>query len=463
MNPVEVSELISNLKKRLLSQGDFSPGIAMPHSEATSPYRQLLESIADLRGRPLFYQYISSGRGEGVFVELLDGSVKVDFIGGIGVHILGHSHPKVLAAAKKGALSDVVMQGHLQPGEEYIRLHESLLDVARKGATAFRHVWLAPSGTMANETALKICRQKRKGARHIIAMDRAFAGRSSLMAEVTDNAKYRVGLPRYPEVLRIPFPESTHLDSSYDWEAAGKKALSQMEAYLKEHGDDICAFTFEPIQGEGGFRIGHLDFFLPLLKCCKQAGIPIWVDEVQTFLRTPCPFAVEYFGYQEWVDVATVGKGIQAAATFFRGSFNPAPGLIAGTFAGASAALSASCAILEELTQGDYYGSQGRVAHIQKLFQEKLNYLAQSECKGVLHSVGGVGLMLSFNISEGSLDIMSAFLQKTFKKGLMLFLCGRSPVRVRMLLPAILEERHMDLACKIIAESLHELKAEGVL
>ena len=67
-----------------------------------------------MRLGPLIYPYIGSGFCNGPFVELLDGSVKYDFITGIGVHYFGHAHPLMMKAGLRASLEDLLMQGNLQ-------------------------------------------------------------------------------------------------------------------------------------------------------------------------------------------------------------------------------------------------------------------------------------------------------------------------------------------------------------
>jgi 4-aminobutyrate aminotransferase-like enzyme len=172
-------------------------------------YAALMQDFAQVRGRPLFYEYVGSGRGAGPYVELMDGSVKLDFINGIGVHIFGHAHPRVLEASVKASLSDILMQGHLQMNQEYLDFSQTVIDLAQ--GSRLKHGWICPSGSMANENALKMARQKNTPARFIIAMKDSFAGRTTMMAEVTDNPNYKVGLPEYHEVLRIPFYDKEDL------------------------------------------------------------------------------------------------------------------------------------------------------------------------------------------------------------------------------------------------------------
>ena len=93
--------------------------VKAPTEEGVKHQETLLKQIDDGRGRPLFYPYVGSGVGRGPYVELEDGSIKLDLINGIGVNILGHSHPRLAEAMMKAGMSDLVMQGNLQPNNEY--------------------------------------------------------------------------------------------------------------------------------------------------------------------------------------------------------------------------------------------------------------------------------------------------------------------------------------------------------
>lgn len=423
--------------------------IRPPKPELQDSALRLIEEAGSIRGRPLFYKYIGSGLGNGPFVELIDGSVKLDLINGIGIHIMGHSHPKVIEASIQGALSDVVQQGNLQPNTEYYRTSKKLLEVASR-KSRLKHVWLATCGTMANENALKACRQKRSAARMIIAMQSAFAGRSSLMAEVTDNPSFKVGLPDYNEVLRVPFFDKKDPKSA-------ESSLRILKEHVAKHGKNVGCFTFEPVQGEGGFNVAPREYFLPMLDFCKEQGIPIWLDEVQTFMRTGQFFAFQTLEIGDYVDVCTVAKTVQNGATFFTEEMNPQPGLIAGTFSGSSVALTAGLKILEELDGDEYMGSGGRVQKIHDAFVQMLKDLNETTCKGLLSDAGGLGLMVAVTPLDGSKEKVGALLNKLFDNGLIAFNCGRGPFRLRFLLPAVMTEADIAVAKRIIEKSILEL------
>jgi 4-aminobutyrate aminotransferase-like enzyme len=420
-----------------------------PNPELVKKLEKQLETAAKVRGRPLYYPYIGTGAGRGAYVELEDGSVKLDLINGIGIHLFGHSHPRLMEASMRGAMSDIINQGNLQPNTEYLKLAEKLVALASR-KSRLRHVWLTTSGSRANENALKLSRQKKTPARLVLAMDRAFAGRTTMMAEITDNPEYREGLPVYNEVLRVPFFDSKRLGSAED-------SLRILKEHVARNEGNISAFMFEPVQGEGGFRVGPREYFVPMLEFCKSKGIAIWLDEVQTFGRTGELFAYESLDLGQYADLVTVAKILQVGATLYTEEYNPKPGLIAGTFAGTGSALSVGYEILEMLENDGYFGPNGKIAQIHRKFVDMLGDLNNTTCKGLLKDAGGMGLMVAVTPFDGSKDKVNSLLKVLFKNGLVSFSCGRDPYRVRFLLPAILNDRDIQNAKAVIEKSILEV------
>ena len=96
--------------------------VAAPDADLSKQFAKLLEECNQMRGGDLYFPYVSSGAGNGPFVELIDGSVKLDLIAGIGVHGFGHCHPALIEAGIDAAISDTVMQGNLQTNSPSIQL-----------------------------------------------------------------------------------------------------------------------------------------------------------------------------------------------------------------------------------------------------------------------------------------------------------------------------------------------------
>lgn len=452
-NSQETENILSNLVDHVSKIESQIKGPRPSNPEQKNHFDQLLKAAADVRGRPLYYNYVGSGAGRGVYVELEDGSVKLDLINGIGVHIFGHSDPRVMKAYLRGALSDVVNQGNLQPNKEYVQLGQKLIQLASK-KSKLRHVWLTTCGSRANEKALRVSRQRNSPARMVIAMERAFAGRTTMMSEITDNPEYKVGLPEYNEILRVPFYDKKDPKSA-------ERSLSVFKQHLAKHEKNISAFSFEMIQGEGGFRVGTKEFFLPMLELCKQHHIAVWVDEVQTFGRTGELFAFEKLDLGNYVDICTIAKVLQVGAVMYTDDYNPKPGLLAGTFSGTSAALSAGHEILSMLEGGGYMGQGKRIDQIHQKFQEGFKRLNTTTCKGLVNDGDGLGLMIAVTPLDGSKDKIQKLLKVMFDNGLMSFSCGRDPYKVRFLVPANIQDQDIELALSIFEKSILQVANEA--
>lgn len=442
-----IEGLIRDLVDEVMVQNNSIVTIRPPQSSLAQSAKKKIDHIGVLRGRPLYHNYVGTGAGRGPFVELEDGSIKLDLINGIGIHIMGHSHPRVMKAAVRGSLSDVVMQGNLQPNNDYINLTEKLVQIASR-RSRIRHAWFSTCGTMANENALKMARQKNSPARFVFAMKNAFAGRSTAMAEVTDNPAYKQGLPEYNEILRIPNFDKKDPQSI-------EKALRAMKEQYAQHERDVSCFVFEPMLGEGGFVPTPREFYLPMLDFCKQHKIAIWADEVQTFARTGEFFAFETMDLGAYVDIVTIAKTVQLGATLYTEEYNPKPGLIAGTFSGGSASMSAGLEILEMLEEG-YLGANGRIQQIHRRFVDGLNQLNAGSCLNLVRDAGGMGLMIAFTPFDGKKEQVEALIKKLFANGLIAFSCGKDPVRIRFLVPAIIENSEIDLALSLVEKTILE-------
>ncbi len=451
-NAKAISTKTQSLLKQLL-KSQIEPlkkinGVKPPQKKAAIKYPALMNEFNQVRGRNLFYNYVGSGRGNGSYVELLDGSVKIDFINGIGVHIFGHSHPLIMKASLEGSLSDILMQGHLQMNQEYLNISKKAVSMAK--GSRLKHAWICPSGSMANENSLKIARQKNSPARMILAMKDSFAGRTTMMAEVTDNPKYKEGLPTYNEVLRIPFYDKKDPHST-------AKSLEILKKHIAEHPKDISSFYFEPMLGEGGYKVAPREYFIPLFEECRKHGIAIWADEVQTFLRTGQPYAFQTLGFADYIDICAIAKTAQCGMTLFTEEYNPKPGLIAGTFASSTPALASGFAILEEMEKKKYFGSKGKIAAIHKEFMTELKNLCKGSCKGLLEDPEGLGLMIAVTPFPNQNEKISRLIMVMFEKGLIAFTCGKGPIRLRFLLPAIVSKKEIKSAIKILEESILEV------
>ncbi len=425
-------------------------GVRPPDPKRKARYAQLLKTFSNIRGSKLFFPYLGSGFGRGPLVELADGSVKYDFISGIGTHYLGHNSADLLVSSMEAALHDTVLQGNLQQNTESLEVSQLLLSLANAGGARLTHCFLSTSGAMANENALKLIFQKKQPASRILAFERCFAGRTIVLSHVTDKPSFRKGLPSALPVDYLPFFDPKNPKMSRE------KASSVLKKHLSRYPGQHALMMFELIQGEGGYFEGSRDFFLALIQILKENRIAVFFDEIQTFGRTTKPFAFQHYGLDEHADVCTVGKLTQVAATLFKKEWNPAPGLLSQTFTGNTASLFASKVILTKLSKENYFGSNGKIMRLHHHFVSHLKRLEKRYPKW-LQGPFGVGAMIAFTPFQGDSDKVNHFVQRLFKNGVIGFTAGANPMRLRFLPPVgAIEMRDVDEAMRILEETLIE-------
>jgi 4-aminobutyrate aminotransferase-like enzyme len=412
-------------------------------------YAAAMAELASTRGRPLFLPILLGGTGHGARVRLADGRTILDFIGGIGVYAFGHAEPDLLETAVIAAAGDVVFQGHLAPGPEELRISKLLLAHA---SPRLSHAWLSISGAMANENALKMIWQKHAPADRIVVFENSFAGRTTTLAELTDKASFREGLPLRGNVLHVPFYDAARPD-------AIQRSLAVLNEHLQRYPGRIAAMLFELVQGEGGFNVAPREFFVALMERCRSAGLAVWVDEVQTFARTGELFAHRTFGLESHVDLVTVGKILQGSAVLFSKEYNPREGLVSGTYAGATVGMAVGARIIEKLAGEGYLGPQGRIAQLGARVQQRFASLAARMPRAVGPRTG-IGAMQAFTPFDGSPAVANAVLKAAFAEGLLVFGAGKDPMRVRMLLPVNVTDEELDDGFGLLERALHRVAEE---
>lgn len=392
-------------------------------------YEETLARFAQNRGAALYYPYLGSGLGRGPFVELADGSVKYDFITGIGVHYLGHNHPALLEAGVDAALENTVMQGNLQQNALSETLLRRLLEAANRKGAKLAHGFLTSSGAMANENALKMLFQKKHPAHRVLAFEHCFAGRTLALSQVTDKAAYRQGLPETVSVDYVPF-----FDEARPAESTAE-AVAMLKAHLDRHPGAHACMIFELIQGEGGgYLAGDAGFFRALMTLLRERKVAILMDEIQTFGRTSELFAFQHFGLDGFADAVSLGKLSQACATLVTAEFQPRPGLVSQTFTAPSVAIHSALAILDTIEKEGFLGPEGRIMRLSDHFRAKLKDLSARR-RDLAAGPFGMGGMIGFTPLGGDADLATKFLKRLFDAGVIGFIAGSKPARARFLLP----------------------------
>ena len=232
-------------------------------------------------------------KAESALLTDVDGNVFIDFAGGIGSMNVGHMHPKVIAAAEKQLQKYIHTCFTVAPYEGYIKLAERLSNKAPINSSC-KAVFFN-SGAEAVENAVKISKTY-TGREGVLVFTDAFHGRTLMTMTMTyKDEPYKKGFgPFAPQVHRLPFP-SEEQELTFEGIDFDPKSIA-------------CA-VIEPVIGEGGFIPATKAGMINLSNFCKDNGIVLVDDEIQTgFGRTGTLFAIEQFDIEP--DLITVAKSI---------------------------------------------------------------------------------------------------------------------------------------------------------
>jgi len=296
-------------------------------------------------------------RSEGALVEDVDGNRLIDFAGGIGCLNVGHRAPRVLAGIRAQIDRYLHTCFSVTPYEPYISLAEKMN--ARAPGAFPKKTLFVNSGAEAVENAVKIARCY-TGRPAVVAFEDAFHGRTLLTMSLTSKTHpYKAGFgPFAPEVYRLPYAYCYRCAYSLKYPDCAVHCAHALKTLFARSvaAESVAALIVEPVLGEGGFVPGPPEFFSVLQKICRENGILLIADEVQTgFGRTGKLFACERLGIEPdiLVTAKSLGGGLPLAAVTGRAEVMDAPGTggIGGTFGGNPLSLAAAHAVLETMDE----------------------------------------------------------------------------------------------------------------
>jgi adenosylmethionine---8-amino-7-oxononanoate aminotransferase len=244
----------------------------------------------------------------GVKLRLAGGQELVDGMSSWWAAIHGYRHP-VLDAAARDQLDRMshVMFGGLTH-EPAVRLARTLVEIAPAGLA---HVFLADSGSVSVEVAVKMCLQYhrstgRGGKRRLFTWRGGYHGDTFHPMSVCDpeggmHALWRGVLPEQVFVDEPPAGFDTPPDPAY---------LDRLEAALAKHADELAAVIVEPVvQGAGGMRFHHPGYLSALRELTLAYDVLLIFDEIASgFGRTGALFAADHAGVTP--DVMCLGKAL---------------------------------------------------------------------------------------------------------------------------------------------------------
>ncbi len=370
-------------------------------------------------------------RGEGVRLITEDGKSYLDFVAGIAVSALGHSHPAMVGALQDQAakLWHTSNMFRVPAGEELARKMCERLPFAER-------VFFTNSGTEAIECALKTARKYHwanddADRYEIVTFSGAFHGRSLGAINAGGNPKYLEGFgPPLPGFTQIEFGDHDALD----------KAVT----------DKTAAVLVEPVQGEGGVRAIPETCLTELRKLCNERGALLIYDEVQCGMgRTGQLFAHEWAENAE-PDIMCVAKGVGGGFPFGACLTTEAtgsvmqPGSHGSTYGGNPLAMAVGNVVWDIISDEDFLAQVRRVAGT---VAQGLKSLADSHPDKVA-GVTGKGLLVGLQLKALPKPVQNACREK----GLLVGVAGNNVLRLAP--PLIIEDSDVREAVSVMDAAL---------
>lgn len=374
-------------------------------------------------------------RAHGSVVEDVDGNTFIDFTCGIGVTNVGHTHPRVTEAIKDQVDRFTHFAGTDFYYDVQTRLAERLATLA-PGRKA-KKVFLANSGTEANEAAIKLARYSTRRPAFLAFLG-AFHGRTIGSLSLTASKKVQRAryAPMMPGVVHVPYAYCYRCPYNLTYPSCDLHCADIIEdVYMRTvlPPEDLAAVFFEPVQGEGGYIVPPKGWVERVAEITKDAGALLIDDEVQTGIgRTGKMFAVEHT--KAVPDILTSAKalasGIPAGAAIFDAALDfEEKGAHSNTFGGNPVAAAAALATLDEIEE------RGLLANARRLGERMHARLEEMKARyDIMGDNRGVGLMRATEFVEGrskapNPKARDAVVQGALKRGLVVLPAGRSAIR----------------------------------
>ncbi len=395
----------------------------------------------------------------GSVVKDVDGNQFLDFTSGIAVLDTGSTHPKVVEAIRRQSQKFI----HFSYTDFY---YENLIELSKRLVSLvpgnFRKmVYYGNSGAEAVEAAMKLSRNYTRRPLYL-AHSGSFHGRTmgALSLTASKPIQRKGSLPLVPDVVHFPFP--------YCYRCPWKQTFPECDYYCVDYfkeqylekfvpADEIAAYFFEPVQGEGGYVVPPPEYFRKM-EFLRKEGALFVSDEIQTGMgRTGKFFGVEHFGVVP--DMITMAKGIASglplsvlvAKADVMKSWKP--GQHASTFGANPVAVEAAIATL------DVMKSERLMANARKQGAHALGRLREmQERYEIIGDVRGMGLLIGVEIvrskrtKERGDKEANQIMNHCFRNGLLVITAGRNVLR--LIPPLTTNREELDEGLDILEEAI---------
>ena len=375
---------------------------------------------------------LSFKKGKGSYLYGTDGKRYLDFVEGIAVNSLGHSHPKLIKALTLQSKKVWHVSNAFKIPEG-----EKLAKKLTKNTFA-DYVMFQNSGAEATEAAIKVARKyfysigKPKKNR-ILCIKNSFHGRTIAAIFASGSKKMTEGFgPSIKGFDHFDFGDHKSLKNSIN--------------------NQTAAIMIEPILGEGGIKVIPSWCLRELRKICNKKKILLILDEVQCGIgRSGKFFAFEHSKIKP--DIVPIAKGIgggfpigavlmtKKVAKFMT------PGSHGSTFGGNPLAMAVGNAVIDEILKKNFLYN---VRRISKYFHSELNNI-KNEFPNIIKEIRGVGLLIGIQLFNNQ----NLFIKNLMKKKLLTIRAAENVVRI--LPPLNVKKSEIKIALNIIKSVCKDL------
>lgn len=359
-------------------------------------------------------------KGEGVYLQDVDGKQYLDFGAGIAVFALGYADQEYNNALKL-QIDQIIHTSNLYYNVPLMEAAEKLIH-----ASGLSKVFFTNSGTEAIEGALKAARKYayNKDGRtdhEIIAMNHSFHGRSIGALSVTGNPHYQEAFK--PLMGGVKFADFNDLES--------------VKAQIT---DRTCAIILETVQGEGGIYPAEPEFLQGVKALCEEKDILLILDEIQCGMgRTGSYFAWQQYGVEP--DIMTCAKALGCGVpvgAFVLGEKAAASSLVPGDHGTTYGGNPLACAAVSKVF--DLFEKKDLIGHVRELtpyLEEKLDELVEKY--DFLSLRRGKGFMQGLVVKDRP---VGEIVKKALENGLIVISAGSDVIR--FVPPLVIGREHID-------------------
>lgn len=380
-----------------------------------------------------------------------DGTEYIDFFSGAGALNFGSNNDYIIDPMIEYLKKDGIIHGldfMTIAKKKFIKSFVDNILIPRD--LNYKIMFCGPTGTNANEAALKIAR-KAKARHNIISFSGAFHGMSlgsiSLTSSIYD--RNAAGVP-LSNVTFMPYPFG--IGETFD-------TIEYLQNVLNDDHSGVekpAAIFLETVQAEGGVIVSNEKWLRRLDRLCKENDILLIIDDIQVGCgRTGNFFSFERAGIKP--DIITLSKSISGCGLpMSMVLLSPhldclKPGEHNGTFRGNQLAFITGNAAIDYFIKYDLSSKTCKAEKIVKQYYEKeispLNYKLVHRGIGLIHGI-------DFNNITTDMSLAKMVSEECFKRGLVIECSGRNNNVLKLLPPLVIENNNLILGLDIIKESI---------